>query len=304
MNPALDYSDRKILQGKTGRSALWVELAWEGQDADAPFTLPDGRPLDEVNTTGEFASIAEHVWLSVSNPGTAGDMLWTTSMAFTVVSTRMLEGLRQSGAAHLEAFPLTVRRKRSLNLDGYHLVVVAGDDQHGPVRGFPPGRRSTTWLDVHLDVLTELRRGGIGGLAVEDAQRLAANLAQEDTDQDEDPVNQDASLWGVQQPDTTGASVFRLRIPDESLPGQFELPADLPPPSPPEASWRENADLSWSSVAPDGTVTSTLSAPAAADASGTPVSAWWFEDTGRIHLNVDHLPGVHAHPVTVEASLR
>lgn len=304
MKPEPDYSERMVVQGRMGSSALWVELDWEGQDADAPFTLPDGRQIDEVIEAGEFASIADHVWLSVSNSGKAGDMLWTTSMAFTAVSGRLLNALRAAGAKTVEAFPLTIRRKRSPNLEGYHLVVVTGQDPNRPVREFPAGRRSTPSLDVHVDVLAELRRQGIDGFVAEDAEQRAAGVAAA-ADDGTDLVNRDARLWDELPQDTpAGTTVLRLRIEDEDLPGQFEVPSGRILALPEGTKYRETADQFWSVVAPDGAVVFTLSPPVAVDASGTPISSWWFEDSGRTHLNVDHLPGVHTYPVTVEATLR
>ncbi|WP_237709084.1 hypothetical protein [Citricoccus sp. CH26A] len=285
-------------------SALWVELGWEGQDEDAPFTLPDGRDLYRVIEDGPFASIADRVWLEVSNPGTTGDVLWTTGMAFTVVSGRFLEALPAAGARNVEAFPLTIRRKRAADVEGYHLVVVHGEDPNLPVRGFPNGRRSTPWLDVHVDVLAELRRRGIDGFEVEDARELSEGLAAE-ADDGSDPVNRDDRLWEayVEEP-AAGAAVLRLRVEDGNLSGQFQVPAGRLSSSPQGSRLREDPDGCWSALATDGSVVYTLSRPIAVDASGTPVASWWYEDGNRIHLNVDHLPGVHTYPVTVEATLR
>lgn len=234
-----DYADRFILSGYWGASFLWVELDWEGQDPDAPFTLPNGRELDEVIGSGEFDTIADQVWLSVSNSGKAGDILWTTSMAFTVISTRMLDILRQFGGVTLAAFPLATRRERSPGLHDYHLVVV-GDNDDSPVRRFPAGRRSTCDLDVHAEVLQELRRQGVDRYRVKDAQQYKAELAEDLANEITEPTNQDASLWDLRQQ----------------------------------------------------------------DAPGTPLNAWWFEDSGQLHRNVDHFSGIHAYPVTVQAILR
>ncbi|MGD6980670.1 hypothetical protein [Citricoccus zhacaiensis] len=299
-----DDSNRVVLQGSLNDSALWVELGWEGQDEDAPFTLPDGRDLYRVIEDGPFASIADRVWLEVSNPGTTGDVLWTTGMAFTVVSGRFLEALPAAGARNVEAFPLTIRRKRAADVEGYHLVVVHGEDPNLPVRGFPNGRRSTPWLDVHVDVLAELRRRGIDGFEVEDARELSEGLAAE-ADDGSDPVNRDDRLWEayVEEP-AAGAAVLRLRVEDGNLSGQFQVPAGRLSSSPQGSRLREDPDGCWSALATDGSVVYTLSRPIAVDASGTPVASWWYEDGNRIHLNVDHLPGVHTYPVTVEATLR
>lgn len=291
------YDDRWVLAGEMDRSSLWVDLAWAGKDPDRPFTLPDGREYPEVVAAGQFHQIADQVWLEVTNPGRAGDMLWSTGMALTVVSRRLADALVELGAADVGIFPVTIPQQPA-DQDGYVIVICHGSDADRPIREFPLGRRSTPWLDVSTAVLTGLRQRGVGGFGVEAARQWAEGIAAEAGDPPEDIDPGGSSRWSSER--GSDAVAWVLTIDETITQSQWAIP-DAMAPSP--GNLTENGDGSLAVLASDGTVLGTISPPAATDVSGKMINAFWVQDEGRTLLIVDHIPGLNDYPVTVHVTV-
>lgn len=294
------YDGRWVLSGKD--SSLWVELAWEGQDDDLPFTLDDGREVDEVIQSEGLREIADRLWLTVSGQGRTDDMLWSTGGMITVVSRAMADALVAAGAENLDIIPTTIRRARSVDLTDYVIVVPTGEGPDRPVREYPLGRRVTVYMDVSAEVLDALRHRGFDSFTVDDARQLSEDWAAA-AEIPLAPVQRDSSPWDLLAGGEAGQGELRLRVLEGTEASLFVTPKDLLPGGGP-SGLRQNDDGSGALVSPDGAVTGTLGRPAAVDAAGADVNAFWFEDEGELILNVDHLPGVHAYPVTVRTAVR
>lgn len=156
------YSDRWLLDGRSGAKFASVELHWPGRDDDAPFLLPDGADMAEVIESGDLHRLPRGAWLQIDHPGVLGDLLWTTSHAFTAASDRFVETLRANGTTCFRTFPLPLRRADGELTSGYSILIVDGGDDD-PIREFPPGRRAINGIDASEDVVRALRRSGVTG---------------------------------------------------------------------------------------------------------------------------------------------
>ncbi len=296
------YDGRSVLSGRNGSSFMWVDLVWAGQDKDQPYLLPDGREYRDLIADGEFRQIADQVWLSVTNAGNTQDMLWTTSTAFPVVSVRMADALVDiCGEGAFERYPVTVRRKRPPDIDGYVVLIPTGLGVGRGVREFPLGHRATSSLDVDAGVLEQLRARSIEGFEVADARELAELFAHMASRNEEPRILSDPALWSVSHaPEVTQ---LRLTLDTSVNASMIELSRDVLPAVVDGADLTEEPDgsLTFTSNTPSASVT--LSNPVATDATGVTVGAFWFVADGRVTLNVDHIPGSHAYPVTVDVSM-
>jgi hypothetical protein len=295
------YDGRSVLSGRMGGTSMWVDLAWEGQDPDAPLTLPDGRDASDVIASGDFRQIADQTWLEVTHAGKPTDMLWSTGMAITVVSQRMADALVAAGAEEFDVFPVTVRRRRSPDMENYVVLVCNGHGEARPVREFPLGRRATPWLDVRADVLAEVSRRGCTGFDVEDARRRAEDMAADQSVMAQDLVCRDPRLWSSAA--ERGDRGLRLTIDSSIDESMFAVPADAFPTTAATRNLTENSDGSLSVLSPDGGVPLTRSAPLARDAAGKYVDSFWFQDGEQLVLNVDHYPGSTVYPLIVDVTL-
>ncbi len=278
---------------------MWVDLAWEGMDPDHPLTLPDGRDISDVIASGNVRQIIDQVWLKIVNYGKPTDMLWSTGMAITVVSRRMADALIEAGAEDVDVFPVTVRRQRSPDLEDYVLLVCNGHGADRRVREFPLGRRSTSSLDVHADVLAKVRQRGCAGFEVEDARQLAEDIAAEQSAIPEDPVCRDPQLWSSTH--ESGATRLRLTIDETVEDSLFAVPVDALSSAITIENLTENPDGSLSSH--DATPI-TFFPPFAKDASGMVVNSFLVQDDEQLLLNVDHFPGSAEYPLTVDIAIR
>lgn len=279
---------------------MWVDLSWEGIQEGYPYRLPDGREYNDVIQAGEFAQIVDQVWLTVTNSGKPGDMLWSTGGALTVVSRRMAEVLVAAEPGNLEMFPVTIRRRRSPDLEDYVLLVGTGESIARRVREFPLGHRATRWLDVDPAVLTELRRLGFTGFDVEDARQLAEDIAAAQTAPE--PAIHRSLMWWASEI-TGDGTLLRLRVDEAVEETLFTVPEEVLPPGFVRGDVTVNGDDSASAIAPDGTGRVTFSRPVAIDASGGAVGCFWVEDDGALLLNVDHFPGITSYPVDIHAAV-
>ncbi|WBL18789.1 hypothetical protein [Citricoccus sp. NR2] len=166
---ASDYQDRWIISGKGTTRDMWVGLAWEGIDPDRPFTLPDGTDFLDLLSEGRFSSIADKVWLQADKKGRMEDVLWTCTMSYTAISTRLVKALKKFTPEGIQSWPLEVRSKRGEKLsDDYHLIVIsptASDDS--PVRSFPYKDLPSASFDVTSEVFDHLKEQGITGFSAE-----------------------------------------------------------------------------------------------------------------------------------------
>ncbi len=277
---------------------MWVDLSWEGIQEGFPYRLPDGREYNDIIQAGEFAQIADQVWLTVTNHGKPGDMLWSTGGALTVVSRRMAEVLVAAEPENLEIFPVTIRRRRSPDLEDYVLLIGTGESRERRVREFPLGHRATRMLDVDPVVLSELRRLGFTGFDVEDARERAEDIAA--AQRAPGPViHRSPTRWASE---TTGdGALLRLRVDEAVEETLFTVPEEVLPPGFDHGDVRVNGDDSASAITPAGRVV--LSRPAATDAAGGAVGCFWVEDDGALLLSVDHFPGVTSYPVDIHAAV-
>jgi hypothetical protein len=94
---------------------------------DCWVRLVDDQDSDEVVLAAMTGDAPERFGLEVFNRGTRhGDFLWTGGGAFTVVSDRVVETLRDVGPTGWHAVPADVRFRNGDRLDGYHVLLVTG----------------------------------------------------------------------------------------------------------------------------------------------------------------------------------
>lgn len=170
----LEY--RYVITPKGSSSTLWVRLMWEGKNQDFPATLPDGRDYEEVIIDNGLSTLPENLWLAPRNSGKLVDWLWP-GLSERVFSQKMVDVFVACGVKSMEVRPLTIRRKRSPDIDGYSLVrFSSGDDQVG---NFPPSNPYGWSLIVTADIAHALTENKLTGFTITPAQQAWDELYSE-----------------------------------------------------------------------------------------------------------------------------
>ncbi len=164
----MDLHDKYVLDAKGSTGTLWVSLTWEGFDRDHPSRLPDGQDwLDLVSEKGIHA-LPENLWLEPWSSGRLVDWLWS-GLGELVFSQGMLDVFSKFDIQGMETRPLTIRRKRNPDIEGYSLVRFTGKDDR--VRHFPPSNPYAWSIIVSEEIKEALASQKLTGFRIEDAQQ-------------------------------------------------------------------------------------------------------------------------------------
>lgn len=111
---------------------MWVRLAWEGMKPEKWPPLPDGRDVEEAIRVDGFSALPSPVWLVPWNWGRMVDWLWTGGTGLKVFSQAMIDAFDSAGVVGMETLPVTIRRQRSADIEGYSLVRFTSESQIKP----------------------------------------------------------------------------------------------------------------------------------------------------------------------------
>ncbi|XCB29059.1 hypothetical protein RQN30_07180 [Arcanobacterium hippocoleae] len=105
----------------------------------------------------------KNLWLAPWSSGRLVDWLWA-GLSERIFSQRMVDVFVACGVAGMEVLPLTIRRKRSADVEGYSLVRFTGSD--GKVWYFPPANPYASSIVVTADVKEALVERKLTGFRV------------------------------------------------------------------------------------------------------------------------------------------
>lgn len=163
----MDRHQSYVVSPRGSSASLWVHLSWDGRNPDLPSTLPDGRNWEEIVATDGLSGLPSGVWFEPWNSGRPVDWLWP-GLSERVFSRALVDVFISCGVTGMETLPLTIRRKRRPDIEGYSLVRFTGDDQ---VEYFPNGNPYGYSLLVSETIRNELLARKMTGISVESAQR-------------------------------------------------------------------------------------------------------------------------------------
>ncbi len=141
---------------------MWITLRWPGKDGENPSALPDGRDWEDVLYGYGIAALPDDLWLEPWNHGKRVDWLWSGS-GECVVSERFLQVLAEQEVPGVEYRPLTVRRKRSADIEGYYLLHLPEAGPGDAVRRYPSSARTPDML-VDRAVAERIRAERLTGI--------------------------------------------------------------------------------------------------------------------------------------------
>ncbi|MBE6484744.1 MAG: hypothetical protein E7Z96_08285 [Actinomycetaceae bacterium] len=140
-----NWKNRFVMRPSTSSANLWVTLSWPGKEPEKPSILPDGRDWEEVLSDGGVAALPDDLWLEPWNSGRRVDWLWG-GLSECIVSRRFLQILVEHGVPGVEYRPLTIRRKRSADVEGYYLLCLPAPGVGNVVRRYPSDGRTPGML--------------------------------------------------------------------------------------------------------------------------------------------------------------
>ena len=161
----MKLDDKYVLSPSGSSGTLWVHFAWDGIDPNKPAILPDGRDWEEVIVKEGLKGLPSPIWLEPWNSGRLVDWLWP-GLSERVFSQNMLKVFLNCGVKEIETLPLTIRRKRDPDIEGYSLVKFSGDEQ---VQYFPPDNPYGFSLVVSENIKEELMNQKLTGFTIQTA---------------------------------------------------------------------------------------------------------------------------------------
>lgn len=161
----MKLDDKYVLSPSGSSGTLWVHLAWDGKDPNKPSVLPDGRDWEDVIVKEGLKGLPSPIWLEPWNSGRLVDWLWP-GLSERVFSQNMLKVFLNCGVKGIETLPLTIRRKRDPDIEGYSLVKFSGDEQ---VEYFPPDNPYGFSLVVSENIKEELMNQKLTGFTIQTA---------------------------------------------------------------------------------------------------------------------------------------
>ncbi|MFC5281381.1 hypothetical protein ACFPGO_05790 [Arcanobacterium canis] len=164
----MDLRDRYVITPKGSSGTLWVHLSWEGKKPGFPHLLPDGKDYGEVIVEQGLNALPEDLWLEPWRSGRLVDWLWS-GLSERVFSQRMVDVLTACGVNEMEVRPLTIRRKRSPDIEGYSIARFPGEGER--VGYFPPSNPSAWSLIVAEDIAKSLAENKLTGFTIQPAQQ-------------------------------------------------------------------------------------------------------------------------------------
>ncbi|AWE41693.1 hypothetical protein [Actinobaculum sp. 313] len=156
---------------------IWVNLSWAGREPEKPSILPDGRDWEEVLYGGGVAALPDDLWLELWNSGRCVDWLWG-GLSECIVSQRFLQILVEQGVPGVEYRPLTIRRRRSADIEGYYLLLYLPAPGAGSVvRRYPSDGRTPGML-VDGAVAEAILAAQLAGVSMTPAEEEYGELEQ------------------------------------------------------------------------------------------------------------------------------